>query len=313
MKPALLVLAAGLGSRYGGFKQIEPLGPNGEFIIDYSIFDALRAGFGPIVIVTQRQLEEPIREHIVRLLGDDLDLRFAFQQLDDLPAGFSLPTGRSKPWGTGHAIRAAREVIDRPFGVINADDYYGARSYQVLGDYLKHMKPGHACMVGFELARTLSDHGSVSRGICKTDANELLVEVVEHTKIHPDGAGDAISTNTAGIGDKLSGSSIASMNMWGFAPAIFEELEKQFVEFLDAHGKAEKSEFFIPSAVDTLIKTGKAKCDVLRTPEQWFGVTYQEDRDAAVSNIRALIENQTYPYSLQTESALSSPYASATP
>jgi len=311
MKPSLLILAAGLGSRYGGFKQTEPLGPNGEFIIDYSIHDALRAGFGTIVIVTQPQLEEPIREHLHTQLGDGLDLRFAYQELSDLPAGFSLPASRKKPWGTAHAIRSARDVITGPFGVINADDYYGPRSYQVLAHHLHQTEADHACMVGFELTHTLSDHGSVSRGICRTDALGALIEVVEHTRIISDDLGDAHSIDTAGQRHPLPSGTIASMNMWGFDSTIFGDLEELFRDFLEVHGREEKAEFFIPSIVDELIKRGRLRCSVLHTPEQWFGVTYQEDRAAASGKIHSLIEDRTYPVSLHSSVSNPSPYATA--
>lgn len=298
-KPSLLILAAGIGSRYGGFKQIEPVGPNGEIIIDYSIYDALRAGFGKIIILTRPELEEPVREHIRGTLGGTVDLAFAFQSLDDLPSGFSVPVGREKPWGTGHAIWAARQVIDSPFAVINADDFYGRRSYQLLSDFLKSCQPGECAMAGFELARTLSEHGSVSRGICKVDSEGYLVEVVEHTKIERDEQGGARSLDATGNWQPLSADSVASMNLWGFEPSVMNFLEAQFRLFLEKEGNNMKSEFFIPAAVDTMIREGKTRCKVLRTDEQWFGVTYKADREQAVAAVRQLIAEGVYPQSLQ--------------
>jgi len=291
MKPALLVLAAGIGSRYGGFKQIDPIGPNGEFIIDYSIHDALRAGFGKIVILTQRALEQPIREHFAATLGTNFELAFAFQELGDLPGGFTLPEGRQKPWGTGHAVWAARKELDRPFGVINADDFYGPQSYRLLHAFLADAGED-LCMVGYELARTLSDYGTVSRGICHADAEGYLVDIVEHTKIERDG-------RSLETGQTLPKDAVASMNLWGLAPSILPSLEKQFCAFLAEKRGDLKAEFFLPTAVGTLIQEGRARCKVLKTDDQWFGVTYKEDRPIAVETIGKLIKAGVYPASLQ--------------
>lgn len=298
-KPSLLVLAAGLGSRYGGFKQIDPIGPAGEIIIDYSVYDALRAGFGKIVILTQRELEEPIRKHFAQTLGDGLDLAFAFQELNDLPDGFQLPAGRQKPWGTAHAIWAARDHLDHPFGVINADDFYGSQSYCVLHDFLKYRASADYCMVGFELARTLSDHGTVSRGICSEDTEGYLADVIENTKIEPDKIHGARTLGDDGQWHPLAPDSIASMNLWGLDPTIMAHLEAQFREFLTAQHENLKSEFFIPSTIDRLIKEGTAHCKVLKSPEQWFGMTYKEDRIIAVEAVRKLIQAGIYPDTLR--------------
>lgn len=299
-KPTLLVLAAGLGSRYGGFKQIDPIGPEGEIILDYSIYDALRAGFGKIVILTQPALEPLLREHFKATLGDEANITFAFQNLNDLPEGFALPAERQKPWGTGHAIWAARNDLDCPFGVINADDFYGPQSYQVLHNFLAvPREPGDYCMVGFQLARTLSCHGTVSRGICREDAAGCLVDVTEHTKIEPDPTHGAHTMGEGGQWRPISPDSIASMNLWGFDPSILAHLETQFREFLAKESGNLKSEFFIPTSVDTLIKAKAARCKVLKSPEQWFGMTYKEDRELAAVTIRELITSGVYPQRLR--------------
>lgn len=300
-QPSLLILAAGMGSRYGGFKQIDPIGPSGEIIIDYSIYDALRAGFGKIVLVTVPALEETLREHFEKTLGEQAKkIVFAFQRLDDLPEGFALPEGRVKPWGTGHAIRAARGLVREPFGVINADDFYGPSSYRVLHDALAPGNPGEYYLVGFELAKTLSPFGSVSRGICQADAQGCLVDLVEHTTVEIDAATGARTKNASGQWEPLSPGSIASMNLWGFAPSLFGHLEEGFAAFLREQGGSPKSEFFIPTVVDTLIRSGQVRCKVLQSTEQWFGMTYQEDREEAGRRIRSLIDSGVYPRSLRS-------------
>lgn len=299
-KPTLLILAAGIGSRYGGFKQIDPVGPNGEIIIDYSVYDALKAGFGKIVVVTVPELEEPIREHFAQMLGCNFPLEFAFQKLDDLPEGFALPADRKKPWGTGHAIWAARNVINEPFGVINADDFYGPKSYKVLAEALNSLKAEEYCMVGFELAKTLSDYGTVSRGICQVDANGYLVEVVENTSIRPDAEAGAQTQGADGVWRPLAGNSTASMNFWGFQPSLFAHLEAGFRTFLNEQGGNPKAEYFIPSVVDHLIKTSQIRCKVYTSDEQWFGMTYKEDRELAAAAVKKLLDAGVYPTSLRS-------------
>jgi len=288
-----------MGSRYGGLKQIDPIGPDGEIIIDYSIYDALRAGFGKILILTRPEIEGPLREHFQQTLGDRVNLTFAFQKLDDLPEGFVLPAGRQKPWGTAHAIWAARHQLDTPFGVINADDFYGPSSFQILHDALVQNQPGDCCMVGFELAKTLSRYGSVSRGICRADADGYLTDVIEHSKIEPDGAQGARTLDAEGTWHPIAADSITSMNLWGFDPTILGHLEAEFCQFLAEHGADLKSEFFIPNAVNTLIKTGGGRCAVLKTPEQWFGMTYKEERQLACEAVKELILKKVYPSSLR--------------
>jgi UTP-glucose-1-phosphate uridylyltransferase len=299
-KPSLLVLAAGMGSRYGGFKQIDPVGPAGEIIIDYSIYDAIRSGFGKVVVVTVPELEAPMREHFSKTLGDSIDIVYAFQKLDDLPEGFSLPEGRTKPWGTGHAIWAARNHINEPFGMINADDFYGPSSYQVLHDALVSAAPGDYSMVGFELAKTLSEYGSVSRGICQVDAEGNLIDVVENTNIEKTETG-ARTKGADGEWAPIATDSVASMNFWGFDPSLFAHLESQFADFLRTQSGNLKAEFFIPTVVDTLIKKGLHRCRVLKSTEQWFGMTYKEDRDFAGAAVRKLVDAGVYPKSLRRE------------
>ena len=296
MKPTLLVLAAGMGSRYGGLKQIDPVGPNGETIIDYSIFDALRAGFGRLVFVIRKDIESQFREIVGARFEKRIAVEYVFQELDKLPPGFSIPPNRTKPWGTAQAILMAEDVIHEPFAAINADDFYGADSFRVLAKHLNSGLPDYA-MVGFVLRNTLSEHGSVARGVCRVNGADLLQGVTELTKIEKDGA-SAKYTDAAGVSHPLSGDEIVSMNMWGFQPELFKHLRQEFVEFLKSHGREEKSECYIPAVVNTLVNTGRAQCRVLRTPSAWFGVTYREDRPVVVDGIHALIAKGEYPQKL---------------
>ncbi len=297
-KPTLLILAAGIGSRYGGLKQIDPIGPNGEIILDYSIFDALRAGFGRVVLIVRPELEQPMREHFTQTLGENVDLSFVYQKMDDLPPGFTVPADRKKPWGTAHAVWSARNEVKEDFGVVNADDFYGPDSYRVLFESLRDRDPGDSSLIGFMLSKTLSEHGAVSRGICRVDSDGFLMEVVERTKIEMNGAGAARCELPDGSWSSLAGDSVASMNMWGFGAEIMKDLGRLFTDFLSANVDNPKAEFYIPTMVDILIKEGKSKCRVMETQEQWFGMTYPEDRDSVVANIRALAESGKYPASL---------------
>jgi len=300
MKPTLLVLAAGMGSRYGGLKQLDPVGPAGETIIDYSIFDAARAGFGKVVFVIRHDIEAAFKESFDSRYRGHIEIDYAFQELRNLPAGFSVPAGREKPWGTGHAILAAKDLIHEPFAVINADDFYGAASYKVLADYLIRAKDGAQAdysMVGFRLRNTLSDFGTVSRGICSCDADGNLVSAEELTKIARSGSG-AVNTDDHGVQRQLTGDELVSMNMWGFTPSLFVHLETLFVEFLKERGGELKSEFYIPFAVNTMIARKLAHARVLATPESWFGVTYKEDKPMVVAGIRRLIDSGAYPAKL---------------
>ncbi len=296
IKPTLLVLAAGMGSRYGGLKQIDPVGPAGETIIDYSIYDAMRAGFGKLVFVIRKDIEAQFREIIGARFEKRISVEYVFQELDKLPAGYSLPAGRTKPWGTTHAILMAADTIRTPFAAINADDFYGQQAYQLLAKHLTSGTTDYA-MVGFILRNTLSKFGSVARGVCRVDENNHLKSVVEMMKIEPDGGG-AKNTDAAGQITKLTGEEAVSMNFWGFTPALFPQLKTQFEAFLKKSGNELKSECYIPSTVNDLVVVGQAKVKVLRTNDFWFGVTYREDRPQVVESIRQLIAQGKYPEKL---------------
>ena len=298
MKPTLLILAAGMGSRYGSLKQMDGLGPNGEAIIDYSIYDAIRAGFGKIVFVIRHSFAEPFKEHFqAKKFGGDVEFEFVYQELEYLPDGYSVPEGRVKPWGTNHAVMMAKDVIHEPFAVINADDFYGKESYQTMADYLRSIEgtKGKYSMIGYRLENTLSDFGSVSRGVCATDKNGLLTSVTERTAISRKG-----NKVVYAEGDKefeLDPTCAVSMNFWGFTPEYFGYSEEIFKEFLDgalASGNL-KAEFFIPYIVDKLITRGEASVKVLDCDAKWFGVTYKEDRPFTVEKINALIKAGVYP------------------
>lgn len=285
-----------MGSRYGGLKQIDPVGPAGETIIDYSVFDALRAGFGKLVFVIRRDIEAQFKEIVGARFESRIPVEYVFQELDKLPTEFSVPAGRTKPWGTAHAILMGAGSVREPFAAINADDFYGAESYRLLAQHLQAGTPDYA-MVGFILRNTLSDFGSVARGVCQVDPENYLQGVVELTKIERDGAG-ARDTNPAGKIITLTGDEAVSMNMWGFTPAIFSQLQKGFREFLERHGWDMKSEFYIPSAVNSLVVARQARVKVLRTQASWFGVTYREDRPRVVESVRQLIARGDYPEKL---------------
>jgi len=295
-KPTLLVLAAGMGSRYGGLKQIDPVGPSGETIIDYSIFDALRAGFGKLVFVIRKDIEQQFREIVGARFEKRIAVEYVFQELDKLPAGFALPAGRTKPWGTTHAILMAENVIKEPFAAINADDFYGQQAYQLLAQHLTSGTPDYA-MVGFILKNTLSAHGSVARGVSRVNADNYLTHIVELTKIEPDGD-RAKDTGPDGTVTRLTGDEAVSMNFWGFTPALFPQIRVEFEKFLRRAGGELKSECYIPATVGELVTSGQAKCKVLRTNDSWFGVTYREDRPQVVESIRQLVAQGKYPEKL---------------
>jgi dTDP-glucose pyrophosphorylase len=296
LKPALLVLAAGMGSRYGGLKQIDPVGPHGETIIDYSIYDAVRAGFGKLVFVIRKDIEAQFREIVGARFEHRIVVEYVFQELDHLPAGFSVPAGRTKPWGTTHAILMAADAIHEPFAAINADDFYGPQAYRLLAQHLQSDSAASA-MVGFTLRNTLSDFGSVARGVCRTDEREHLKGVRELTKIERDGAG-AKNTAATGPGIRLTGDEVVSMNFWGFTPDVFGRLRDQFTEFLKLNGCHLTAECYIPSTVNELIVAGQMEVKVLRTGDSWFGVTYREDRPRVVESIQQLIARGAYPQKL---------------
>jgi UTP-glucose-1-phosphate uridylyltransferase len=291
--PTLLVLAAGLGSRYGGLKQIDPVGPNGETIIDYSIFDALRAGFGRLVFIIRKDIEQAFKESVGARFEMQAPVDYVFQELDMLPPGFSVPEGRTKPWGTTHAVLTAAGYIHEPFAVINADDFYGEESYRALAQHLQSGTTDYA-MVGFILRNTLSDFGAVSRGVCQVNSAGFLQEVVELTKIEPDGA-FARSIDSAGNETRLTGDEMVSMNMWGFTPQVFGQLHEQFQKFLALNHSEMRSECYLPTAMNELVLEGQARVKVLRTKDSWFGVTSREDRARVVESIGRLIDDGSYP------------------
>ncbi len=292
-------MAAGMGSRYGGLKQIDPMGPSGETILDYSVFDALRAGFGKVVFIIRPDFEEAFRTQVAAKFQGRIAVDYAFQTLDKLPSGFQVPEGREKPWGTTHAILCAREQVQGPFAVINADDFYGSQSFAVLHDYLAHLShDSHAySMVGFTLKNTLSAHGTVARGVCKTDAQGFLSEIEEMLKISSDPEGIR-NTREDGSVTHLSGNEPVSMNMWGFSPHLFSQLEVLFREFLSKQGAELKSECYIPLSVGDLVRRREASCRVLPTSSTWFGVTYREDKPVVQASIAALSEAGLYPAKL---------------
>lgn len=282
-----------MGSRYGGLKQMDGVGPSGETLLDYSVFDALRAGFSRVVFVIRRDFEEAFRERIGRRFEDHIDVGYAFQQLNDLPGDFSVPEGRTKPWGTGHAVWCAREAVDTPFLAINADDFYGRPAVAATGEYLGALEENSTrfCMAGFRLESTLSENGSVSRGVCRTDAEGLLLSVREHTKLERV-EGRIID---AADGSEFQGTERVSMNCWGFTPSVFPLLEKGLMRFLEAHSGEEKSEFYIPSAVAEMIDGREATVRVLPVESPWFGVTYREDRPVVAESLAKLSASGEYP------------------
>ena len=295
-KPTLLVLAAGMGSRYGGLKQIDPVGPGGETIIDYSIYDAMRAGFGKLVFVIRHDIEQQFREIVGARFEKRIAVEYAFQELDKLPPGFSVPAGRTKPWGTTHAILMAENAVKENFAAINADDFYGQNAYKVIAQHLTAGTTDYA-MVGFTLKNTLSDFGGVARGVSRVDGNNYLTHIVEMMKIERDGGG-AKNTGPDGKITRLTGDEAVSMNFWGFTPAVFPQLRAEFEKFLKKSGGEQKSECYIPATVGDLVTAGKARVKVLRSPDSWFGVTYREDRPQVVESIRKLIARGDYPEKL---------------
>jgi choline kinase len=299
MKPTLFVLAAGMGSRYGGLKQLDGLGPNGETIMDYSIYDAIKAGFGKIVFVIRPSFEKDFREVVLNKFKGLIETDLVFQEISKVPEGCVYNPEREKPWGTNHAVLMGKEAIKEPFAVINADDFYGQESFAVLADFLKGVvgKQNEYCMVGYHVGNTLSESGAVSRGVCVVDQNGLLQNVVERTHIEEKG-GKINFLDENGEEVAIPANTPVSMNMWGFTPDYFDYSLTFFKEFLAEHGDKLKSEFYIPLAVNELIVKGKATCKVLDTPSKWFGVTYAEDRPQVVLKINELVRKGVYPSSL---------------
>ena len=302
MKPTLFLLAAGMGSRYGGLKQLDGLGPHGETIMDYSIYDAIKAGFGKLVFVIRKDFEQDFREKIISKYEGHIPCELVFQSIDKLPEGFICPEGRQKPWGTNHAVMMGEDVINEPFAVINCDDFYGRDSYRVMGEFLSNLPEGSKntyAMVGFRIGNTLSESGTVSRGLCGTDENQLLTSVVERTKIERR-EGEVKYIDENGEWTATPENTPVSMNFWGFTPDYFGYSKSYFVDFLSDSKNMEnlKSEFFIPLMVDKLIKEGTATVKVLDTTSKWFGVTYSEDRPDTVARIAKLVEEGVYPEKL---------------
>ena len=296
IKPTLVVLAAGIGSRYGGLKQIDPIGPDGEIVIDYSIFDAIRAGFGKIVFVIRRDIEEAFRAKIEPNVKGRVAIDYVFQDMtSELPAGFQIPAERKKPWGTTHATLVARNVVKEPFGVVNADDFYGRQSYQVLADFLRGVKPDapNYALVGFTLRNTLSEHGTVSRGVCQSDAQGNLTTVVERLKIEKAGHAARYLDGEAWV--PLTADEPVSMNMWGFTPLFFAQADAAFHAFIAQSGQLPKSECLLPTTVDGLIKRGAATVKLLASKESWLGVTYPEDKPAVAAGVKKLVDAGLYP------------------
>ena len=298
MKPTLLILAAGMGSRFGGLKQVEPVGPNGEAIIDYSIYDAIRAGFGKVVFIIRESFADAFKEKFDTKLKGKIKVDYVFQELDMLPEGFILPSEREKPWGTAHAILCARNAINEPFCALNADDFYGFNAYRAMAKFLtESSNPKEYSMVGYKLKDTLSDFGSVSRGICEANKENNLVKIVETLKIVKRG-NNIVSIEPDGSETSLTGNEIASMNNWGFKPSVFDELEKRFTQFLKTEIDKPKSEMYIPSVVFDLIDDKAATVKILEANSQWFGVTYKEDKPFVIEKINLLIANGEYPEKL---------------
>ena len=300
-KPVLVVMAAGMCSRYGGLKQVDPVGGHGQLIIDYSIYDARRAGFETVVFVIKHEIEDTFKAAIGDRLSKVIDIRYAYQDLSDLPEGYSVPEGRIKPWGTAHAILAARRVIDGPFAVVNADDYYGPEGFREIYQYLESHPDRPGCyefaMVGYQLGNTVTEHGHVARGICEEDGDHFLTRVTERTHIEKDGADARFTEDDGATWTHLPGSTIVSMNLWGFTRSFLEEAQARFHAFLD-RALAEnplKAEYFLPSVVTQLLEEGKARVKVLRSSDKWYGVTYKEDKPVVVAAIAEKTAAGLYP------------------
>lgn len=300
MHSTLLILAAGMGSRYGGMKQVDAFGPSGETITDYSIYDAIKAGFERFVFVISPQMEEDFKTDYVRKFPSNLKVDYVIQSLEDLPRGFKVPKNRQKPWGTAHAVLMAKKVINEPFAVINADDYYGRKSYKIMNHFLAQTSesaPGNYCMVGYELQKTISEHGSVARGICNVDDRGYLTGMVERTKIYLK-ENRIVYEEEDGSVFELSPRETVSMNLFGFTPDFFEHIEEDFRKFLKMNARNPKAELYIPYVVNNLIKAEKSTMSVLNTPDSWFGVTYQDDKPRVLKAIQDLVDEGIYPESL---------------
>jgi UTP-glucose-1-phosphate uridylyltransferase len=300
MKPSLLILAAGIGSRYGGIKQIDGFGPNDETILEYSIYDAIRAGFEKVNFIIRRDIEEDFKKAFADKFENKIEVSYVFQELTQVPQGINIPTDRKKPWGTGHAILAAAEAIDEPFAVLNADDFYGAQSFKIIYEFLNSLQKNdknHYCIVGYLLANTLSDYGAVSRAICHTNQDGFLMNIVERTHIDKTNTGIAYKDEQEKL-VKVDGDSLVSMNMMGFSTSIFDHLNSYFVEFLQEHSQDIKKEFLLPTVLDNLIRRNTAKIRILKTDAAWFGVTYPEDKEHVQKKLYNLVQSGIYPVKL---------------
>ncbi len=302
-KPVLVIMAAGMGSRYGGLKQMDPVDKEGHKIIDFSIYDAKRAGFEKVVFVIKKELENDFKELVGDPISKHIEVQYVFQSLDNIPEGFNIPEGRVKPWGTGHAVLSCYDVIDGPFAVINADDYYGASAFQMIYDFLSEIKDDsfyRYTMVGYRLKNTVTDNGYVSRGVCDIDSKQMLQGIVERTRIEKHGDGIAYSEDDGKSFTSLSEDTIVSMNMWGFTASIMEELKKRFALFMneEVRNNPEKAEYFLPSVVDQLLVAKKATVKVLNSEDRWYGVTYKEDKEGVVNAIASMKEKGMYPTKL---------------
>jgi hypothetical protein len=301
MNPTLLILAAGMGSRYGSLKQVDRFGPSGETIVEYAIYDALRAGFDKVVMVVRKEFVEDFREIVLKRALKKVDIGFVFQELDVLPDGFTLPETRVKPWGTGHAVLMAENVIQAPFAVINADDFYGADSYRIISEFLsvpRTSQPDEYCIVNYQLDNTLSESGTVSRGVCTVNSEGLLTHIAEHKKICRIDDHN-ITGELEGYGEvKFTGKEPVSMNLIGFTPSMFIHLKNMFTDFLKQNISSPSAEFYIPFALNEVVRTGKAQVKVLHTHEKWFGVTYREDREMVMNSLKKLVDKGIYPSDL---------------
>lgn len=299
MKPTLMILAAGIGSRYGSLKQMDKFGPSGEAIIEYSIYDAIKAGFGKIVFVIRKEIESDFKAFFEPKLNGKVEIEYVFQELDNVPEGIIVPSERIKPWGTAHAVMVAKNAINEPFAVINADDFYGQDSYRVLADFLKNTEKDSEkyCMVGYKLENTLSDYGTVARGICEADENNLLTSIVERTKIGRNENGEIVNSEENAL-LHLKPNEITSMNMMGFSPKFLKHCEHYFIHFIEENVNNLKAEFYLPFVVNQLLSNNRSTMSVLHTDAKWFGVTYKEDKEMAIIRINALVNDGIYPNNL---------------
>ncbi|HJD25258.1 MAG TPA: nucleotidyltransferase [Candidatus Blautia intestinipullorum] len=300
-KPVLVVMAAGMGSRYGGLKQIDPVDREGHIIMDFSVYDAVRAGFEKVIFIIKRENEQAFREAIGDRLCGQIQVSYVFQELENLPEGYQVPEGRVKPWGTGHAVLSCIDEIDGPFVVINADDYYGSHAFQLAYDFLtEKQEAGRYMMVGYRLENTLTDNGHVSRGVCVTDEKGFLKEIHERTHIEKRGEGAAYTEDGGATWTALPGDSIVSMNMWGFSADFLQELKERFRPFLDKgiQENPMKCEYFLPFVVDELLREGKAVVQVLKSSDRWYGVTYKEDKPVVVAAVQRFKDQGLYPQNL---------------